>query len=149
MVHPVDPSEYLDRFLVNKGALTASKHRSYLARMQSWFRGNGVELASITFSAIDSFMGSLVVLGSTSKRSVWAIVSSFFTYLQRVAVVTTNPCAGGCPISPVPPPSRYLEKKQVVKLLESAGSVGPRCYVSIKLLDGSPCAVVGPGRWGA
>ena len=44
---------------MNKGALTASKYRSYLARMLSWFRVNGVELASITFSAIDSFMGIL------------------------------------------------------------------------------------------
>ena len=137
MVQPVDPSEYLDRFLEHKSTPTANKYRSYLSRMLSWLRGKNIEVGDITYSTIDSFMDSLVVLGSTSKRLVWAIMSSFFKYLQRVAAVKENPCAGSCPVPPAAPPSRYLEKKDVVKLLESARSVGPRFYVTTKLLYGS------------
>ena len=74
-----DPSTLLTRFLQWKRAPTVDKCRSYLSRLLCFVRAKNIGLKDATYVVCDTFVDSLAQLASSSKRSIWSNLSSFFS----------------------------------------------------------------------
>jgi site-specific recombinase XerD len=147
VARPADAAEFTEAWLANRrlSAHTRAAYRRDVAAWLTWCAGRGLDPLRATFLDLNAYARALESTGgpgrdrpltpATAARRLSA-VSSWYTFLVRLGVLTANPVSG----ADRPRVDRDhsatvgLAPAEVAALLAAAGRDGPRSAAAVALL---------------
>lgn len=124
-----DFATHVERFVRNKTQGTRYLYQRVLVRLELFMRTRGAAVGELTDDLAEAWINGMDSVSKNTRRLYWRIMSSFATFLRRIGILSVDPCAAGAPVAAEAPKSRYLEKKDIEAILETARRESARAYV--------------------